>query len=114
MNKKYHNDCPIAKVATLLSDPWTMLIIRDLLKKEMRFSDLERSLAGISSRTLTSKIKHLENEDLILKNGLYYSITKKGARLEKVLDAMFVCGEKMFFNKKNSKLSVRKQFRRVH
>ena len=93
MNKKYHNDCPVAKVATLLSDPWTMLVIRDLLKKDMRFSDLERSLVGISSRTLTSKIKNLENEGVVIKSDLYYSITKKGARLEKVIDAMSAYGK---------------------
>ena len=93
MNKKHHNDCPIAKVATLLSDPWTMLVIRDLLIKKMRFSDLERSLVGISSRTLTSKIKCLENEGIILKDDLFYSITKKGAKLKKVIDAMSVYGK---------------------
>ena len=93
MNIKNHKDCPIAKVATLLSDPWTMLIIRDLLQqKEMRFRDFEHSLEGISSRTLTSKIKNLENEGVVEKNDLYYSITKKGAKLKKVLDAMSACG----------------------
>ena len=94
MNKrKYCTNCPIAQVATLLSDPWTMLIIRDLLKKEMRFSDLERSLAGISSRTLTNKIKNLENNDVILKKDLYYALTKKGKKLEKVVDAMLAYGK---------------------
>ncbi|MEI7765638.1 MAG: helix-turn-helix domain-containing protein [bacterium] len=95
MNKKYHNDCPIAKVATLLSDPWTMLVIRDLLKNEMRFSDLERSLVGISSRTLTSKIKNLESEGIIQKKDLIYFITKKGAKLEKVIDAMHAYGKEI-------------------
>jgi DNA-binding HxlR family transcriptional regulator len=94
MNKrKYFTKCPISQVATLLSDPWTMLIIRDLLKKEMRFSDLERSLIGISSRTLTSKMKNLENEDIIFKKEFYYSLTKKGAKLDKILDAMFIYGK---------------------
>ena len=95
MNKKYHNDCPIARVAKLLSDPWTMLIIRDLLKKEMRFSDLERSLVGISTRTLTSKIKHLEEEGIIIKNNLFYSISKKGTKLGKVINAMSVYGKSL-------------------
>ena len=95
MNKKYHNDCPIAKVASLLSDPWTMLIIRDLLRKEMRFSDLERSLVGISSRTLTSKIKCLEDEKILTKEGLHYLITPKGMKLKKVLNAMSAYGEEL-------------------
>ena len=96
MNKNLHNNCPIAKVALLLSDPWTMLIIRDLLKKEMRFSDLERSLVGISTRTLTSKIKHLEDEGIVIKKELFYKITKKGAGLEKVINAMSGYGKKFF------------------
>ena len=52
--------CPIAKVATLLSDVWTILIIRDLLSSPKRFTELQHSLQGISSRTLTLKLKKLE------------------------------------------------------
>ena len=99
MNKKHHNDCPVAKVATLLSDPWTMLIIRDLLKKEMRFKDLEESLAGISSRTLTSKIKILEDEGIITKKELFYVITKNGKKLKKVIEAMSSCGKSLVSSK---------------
>lgn len=95
MNTKKHTDCPIAQVATLLSDPWTMLIIRDLLKKAMRFSDLQRSLEGISSRTLTNKIKQLECEGIVIKNELNYSLTKKGTHLKKVIDAMSEYGKRM-------------------
>ena len=91
--RKYCTNCPIAQVATLLSDPWTMLIIRDLLQKGMRFSDLQRSLQGISSRTLTNKIKNLEDKEIVFKKDLYYSLTKKGKRLKKVLDAMLAYGK---------------------
>ncbi len=100
MKSDIHTDCPVARVATLLSDSWTMLIIRDLLKDDMRFSDLERSLSGISSRTLTSKIKILESEGIIQKKDLYYSITKKGAKLKKVLDAMSDYGKAIAPKKK--------------
>jgi len=89
MNKKLHNDCPVAKVAVLLSDPWTMLIIRDLLMKKMRFSDLEKSLKGISSRTLTIKIKQLEKEGILSKgDNHYYSMTLQGKKFKKILKAM--------------------------
>ena len=59
----------------------------------MRFSDLERSLKGISTRTLTNKIKDLESKDLISKKDIYYFLTKKGVKFEKVLDAMFTYGK---------------------
>ena len=94
MKKDTHNTCPIAKVAILLSDPWTMLIIRDALKKKMRFSELENSLEGISTRTLTKKLKQLESEGIIKKEENYYLITKKGSGLKSVIKSMSLYGQK--------------------
>ena len=85
--------CPIAKVAGLLSDSWTMLIIRDLLRSPARFSELERSLSGVSSRTLTLKLKRLMDEGIAAKTGLLYSMTKPGERLGDVIAAMEKCGK---------------------
>ncbi|MDR3558261.1 MAG: helix-turn-helix domain-containing protein [Candidatus Pacebacteria bacterium] len=85
--------CPVAKVAHLLSDSWTMLIIRDLLREPARFSELERSLAGVSSRTLTLKLKKLVDEGIVAKDGLLYSITKPGEHLRDVISAMEKCGK---------------------
>ena len=94
MNTHAKKTCPVAVVATLLSDTWTMLIIRDLLKSRMRFSELERSLAGISSRTLTLKLKRLEDEKIIKKTDTEYIITRQGAQLGKIIDAMSAYGKK--------------------
>lgn len=93
---KITKTCPIAKVATLLSDSWTMLIIRDLLITPMRFCELERSLEGISSRTLTIKLKRLVDEKVISKDEVthYYSITTQGKSLGEVMDAMHGYGKK--------------------
>jgi DNA-binding HxlR family transcriptional regulator len=89
-------NCPIAKVANLLSDSWTMLIIRDVLLGPVRFCELERSLEGISSRTLTLKLKKLVAEKIIVKDeeSHYYSITKKGKNLGKIIEAMHGYGKK--------------------
>ena len=85
--------CPIAKIADLLSDPWTMLIIRDLLRSPMRFSELERSLTSVSSRTLALKLKRLLDEKIIAKSGMRYSITPQGKKLSRVIKAMAACGK---------------------
>ncbi len=85
--------CPVAKIAGLLSDPWTILIIRDLLRSQARFSELERSLAGVSSRTLTLKLKKLTDEGIVTKSGLLYSMAKHGERLGDVIRAMEKCGK---------------------
>lgn len=84
------NTCPVAEVAELLSDAWTMLIIRDLLNGPMRFCELERSLEGVSTRTLTLKLKKLVEEKVISKDeeSHLYAITKQGTHLGTIIDAM--------------------------
>ena len=95
-NKLPQHACPIAKVANLLSDSWTMLIIRDLLAGPRRFCELERSLIGISSRTLTIKLKKLVEERVASKDDAshLYSITDQGKNLGEVIDAMHHYGKK--------------------
>jgi DNA-binding HxlR family transcriptional regulator len=88
-------DCPVHKTATLLSDTWTMLIIRDLLEGPQRFCDLERSLEGISTRTLTLKLQTLEKEGMVKKTKSgSYSATARGKGLRTVEAAMRRYGEK--------------------
>ena len=87
--------CPVAKTADLIGDSIVLLIIRDLAKKSARFSDLAESLPAISTRTLTGKLKLLEEEGLIGKEKfaefpprVLYSLTKKGKGLKSVMKAM--------------------------
>ncbi len=87
--------CPISKTAKLLSDPWTMLIMRDCIDDVCRFCELERSLKGISTRTLTLKLKKLEREHMLqkLSDGSYVA-TEKGLGLKAIEQAMRRYGEK--------------------
>lgn len=93
--------CPIAKVAMLLGDPSTLLIIRDLLVGRRRFKDLEASLSPVSSRTIAKKLKLLEEEEIILREEfkekpprVEYSLTKKGEALGGLLEEMRAYGKK--------------------
>ena len=95
MSKNSHTNCPVAKTALLLSDVWTMLVVRDLLGGKMRFSEIEASLKGVSSRTLSLKLKRLEDEKIIIKNDLHYTLSSKGKRLKKVIDAMESWGKSL-------------------
>ncbi|MBV9349491.1 MAG: helix-turn-helix transcriptional regulator [Patescibacteria group bacterium] len=81
--------CPITGTAELLSDTWTMLIMRALTEGPKRFSELEHWLETISSRTLTSKLKKLGKEGLVKRSrdGVY-SATQKGKGLKIVERAM--------------------------
>ncbi len=84
-----HQDCPITKVATLLSDTWTMLILRSLTEGSKRFCEIESWLDGISTRTLTLKLKKLTSEGLVTKNTEgKYELTEKGNGIKIIERAM--------------------------
>jgi DNA-binding HxlR family transcriptional regulator len=81
--------CPVSEVIKLLSDVWTMLIMHFLIEGPKRFCDLERSLDGISTRTLTLKLKKLIEKDMVQKNDDgFYESTKKGKGLRNIENAM--------------------------
>lgn len=93
--------CPVARVADILGDSCTLLILRDLLLGPRRFHDLQDSLLGISTRTLSNKLRILEKDGLVIRKEsrvkpahMDYALTKKGAALRSVLDAMRAYGKK--------------------
>lgn len=94
MKSPAHPACPIAKVATLLSDTWTMVIVRDLLIKPMHFNELCRSLETISTRTLTLKLKRLETLGIIKKNGTCYAMTTTGMKIQPIMNEMAKYGKR--------------------
>ncbi|MGE7623250.1 winged helix-turn-helix transcriptional regulator [Viridibacillus sp. NPDC096237] len=82
--------CPIAKTLDVIGTKWTFLIIRDLLiEGTMRFSDLLKSMNGISPKTLSLRLKTLEDHGLLNKKvfpevppRVEYKLTDKGKQLE--------------------------------
>ena len=81
--------CPLTRAAELLSDTWTILIMRALTESPKRFVELERWLKGISTRTLTLKLEKLKKEGMLIKSkeGIYIA-TKKGKGLRIIEAAM--------------------------
>ena len=72
-----------------------MLIVRDLLSGPKRFCELERSLDGISTRTLTLKLKKLDEEGVVKKTHLgAYNATARGRGLAPIEAAMRAYGKK--------------------
>lgn len=93
--------CPVAKTAEIISGKWTLLIIRDLTYGTRRFSELERSLAGISPKTLSERLSSLEREGVLHRRTfaevpprVEYSLTEKGQALAQVIDAMRAYGNR--------------------
>lgn len=86
---KRKEPCPIADVAELLSDSWTIRILHELLGGTCgRFCEIERSLEGISTRTLTLKLKTLEKSGIVDKTEEGYCISETGLKLKPVFKEM--------------------------
>ncbi len=58
----YDENCPVCATAEIVCGKWTLLIIRDLADDRQRFCELERSLRGICPRTLSLRLRALEEE----------------------------------------------------
>jgi len=71
-----------------------MLIMHAFTTGPKRFCELETELDGISTRTLTLKLKKLINEGLVEKTEAgSYNATKKGAGLKIIEKAMLKYSE---------------------
>ncbi len=87
--------CPVARTASIVSGKWTLLIIRDLTYGTKRFSELERSLTGISPKTLSERLSALESEGIVQRKTyaevppkVEYSLTEKGQALLVLIEDM--------------------------
>src|SRR5829696_1504100 len=85
--------CPVARTAQIIGNKWTPLIVRDLADGQRRFSELERSLIGISPKTLSERLKRLEEAEVVARQcyaevppRVEYSLTEKGFALLPVID----------------------------
>ncbi len=84
--------CPVSRALVALDGKWTILVVRDLLSGTKRFSELRRSLVGISPKTLTDRLRGLEEHGLVERRiyaevppRVEYSLTDAGRTLEPVL-----------------------------
>ena len=87
--------CPVCATADIICGKWTILVIRDLAAGRTRFCELERSLAGISPRTLSLRLRALEEEGMVERHTfpevpprVEYSLTVKGEALLPLIEDM--------------------------
>ena len=84
--------CAVAACAEIIGAKWTALLVHDLSEGPRRFSELERSCPGISPRTLSERLRVLEQEGIIQRTSarrrVDYSLSEKGEALLPIIDAM--------------------------
>ncbi len=93
--------CPVCLTAEVVCGKWTLLLIRDLAEGYTRFCELERSLEGISPRTLSLRLRALEEEGIVERHTfsevpprVEYALTEKGRALLPIVEDMRTYGER--------------------
>lgn len=93
--RNYDQFCGLARALDLVGDRWTLLILRELLLGDRRFTDLVDGLPGIPRNLLSARLTELGDEGLIERVDLapptavtIYRLTDQGADIEPVLLAL--------------------------
>jgi DNA-binding HxlR family transcriptional regulator len=93
--------CPVCLTADIVCAKWTLLLIRDLAEGHSRFCELERSLTGISPRTLSLRLRALEEEGIVERHTfgevpprVEYALTEKGRALLPIIEDMRAYGQR--------------------
>jgi len=91
----------VCRTAEIVCGKWTLLVIRDLAAGRTRFCELERSLKGISPRTLSLRLRALEEEGIVERHTfpevpprVEYALTEKGRALLPLIEDMRAYGER--------------------
>ena len=94
-----NSDCPVCRTADIVCGKWTLLVVRDLAEGRSRFCELERSLEGISPRTLSLRLRALEEEGIVARRTypevpprVEYALTEKGRALVPIIESMRAYG----------------------
>jgi DNA-binding HxlR family transcriptional regulator len=95
MSATANSSCPVCRTAEIVCGKWTLLVIRDLAVGNARFCELERSLEGISPRTLSLRLRALEEEGIVERHTypevpprVEYALTAKGEALVPIVEDM--------------------------
>lgn len=87
--------CSVAATAELIAAKWTPLLLHDLSEGPRRFNQLEHACPGISPRTLSERLRLLEEEGIVLRHSypespprVEYELTDKGSALLPIIDEM--------------------------
>ena len=87
--------CAVAACAAIIGAKWTALLVHDLSEGARRFSELEHSCVGISPRTLSERLRSLEQEGIVIRRSyaespprVEYELTEKGVALLPIVGEM--------------------------
>lgn len=87
--------CPVEVTLSLIGEKWKILIIRELLNGTKRFGELKKDVSGISQKVLTTNLRSMEDNGLIIRKvyaqippRVEYTLSNVGYSLAPILNAM--------------------------
>ena len=92
--------CPIAKAAEILTERWTLLLLRDLLLGARHFNDFRRSIPLMTPAILSKRLKTLQEVGIVRRvqsdsgGGWEYRLTEAGVQLKPLVDAAGEWGQR--------------------
>ena len=63
-------ECPVATTVELIGSKWKLLILKYLLNKTMRYNELKREIDGISQKVLTSTLKSMIEDGIVIRTSI--------------------------------------------
>ncbi|MBL29329.1 MAG: transcriptional regulator [Rhodospirillaceae bacterium] len=94
MTKGYGQFCPVAKAAELFCERWNALLLRELGAGASHFSQIQRGVPLMSPSMLSRRLKELEREGVIERDGATYRLTEAGREFLPLVDALGVWGQR--------------------
>lgn len=88
-------ECPVATTVELIGSKWKLLILKYLLNKTMRYNELKREIDGISQKVLTSTLKSMVEDGIVIRTSypevpprVEYSLSEIDESMRPVIDVM--------------------------
>lgn len=95
-----HAHCPIHHVLSYIGNKWAILILRELFQGNRRTNEFLAALPGISTKTLTARLRELERCGLVTRTvfpevppRVEYALTDKGREIQPIMAALSQVGE---------------------
>ena len=113
MRHVHDDECSVAACAEIIGSKWTALLVHDLSEGPRRFSELEHSCSGISPRTLSDRLRTLEQDGILVRHSfaapprVEYELTPKGEALLPIIAEMRRFGRDWLLQCESSSVNAR-------
>lgn len=102
-------DCPVYLVLSYIGGKWAILILQELFQGSRRTNEFLSALPGISTKTLTARLRELESYGLVNRTvfpevppRVEYSLTTKGQEVQPIMAALRQVGQQWLAHRPNN------------